>query len=93
MYGTPMPVTFILLDTLEYNTIRVPTRFHNYILVLQLLEKVSQDLRDPRNRLPGTYSIQELNHGSSLLIGDTGIWGIHHRMPRELEKAYCTGLS
>jgi hypothetical protein len=27
MYGTPMPVTFILLDTLEYNTIRVPTQF------------------------------------------------------------------
>jgi hypothetical protein len=27
MYGTPMPDTFILLDTLEYNTIRVPTQF------------------------------------------------------------------
>jgi hypothetical protein len=29
MYGTPMPDTFILLDTLEYNTIRVPTQFVN----------------------------------------------------------------
>lgn len=30
MYGTPMPDTFILLDTLEYNTIRVPTQFVSY---------------------------------------------------------------
>jgi hypothetical protein len=29
MYGTPMPDTFIRLDTLEYNTIRVPTQFVN----------------------------------------------------------------
>lgn len=27
MYGTRMPDMFILLDTLEYSTIRVPTRF------------------------------------------------------------------
>jgi hypothetical protein len=29
MYGTPMLDTFIRLDTLEYNTIRVPTQFLN----------------------------------------------------------------
>jgi hypothetical protein len=27
VYGTRMPDTFILLDTLECNTIRVPTQF------------------------------------------------------------------
>jgi hypothetical protein len=27
MYGTSMPVIFIPLDTLEYNTLRVPTQF------------------------------------------------------------------
>jgi hypothetical protein len=35
MYGTPMPDTFILLDTLEYNTIRVPTQFVTVISIVQ----------------------------------------------------------
>ena len=28
-----MPVIFILLDTLEYNTIRIPTQFLTWLLI------------------------------------------------------------
>ena len=38
-------------------------QYVNYILVPVLPETVSQDQGNPRNRFPGTYSIQELDHG------------------------------
>jgi hypothetical protein len=40
MYGTGMPIILILLDTLEYITIRVPTQSLNFKSVSRILEYV-----------------------------------------------------
>jgi hypothetical protein len=50
MYGTPMPVTFILLDTLEYNTIRVPTQFVNNTIYYIIINRCGGMLTARRTR-------------------------------------------
>jgi hypothetical protein len=66
-----MPVTFILLDTHEYNTIRVPTQFLIYLDALHASEmRTTRKVRDAERR-PSLYSRSSLS--SSLLKLDSSL--------------------